>query len=332
MKKTAFGTLILMMIFGFSCSNEIDLTGDYQDTPIVYGILGPNDAVHYIRIQKAFLVDGNVLQTTKIADSLTYDPSDLQVSVWECNKNGETYGSPIPFFYEPNAVTDTGLFAPDGVMMFISTAELNGYYYKLVITNTKIGKQITAITPLVNRVEWIKPSVGSIHLEGAEPYEMEWEVDTSSVTIYQPQIKFYWTEVDLTTGNSHLDSIIWDYVPLYPEYIEIKKKKMKHKLDQNSFYRYLQKQISPQANVKRIIGPLTFTLYTAPSIFEKYFQANKPALGIIQGKPAFTNIDGGFGLFSSRNKSVKSNMPLTLESKDSLEKGRFTKHLAFSKN
>ena len=328
----AYCTLVLMMVFGFSCSNELDLTGEYKDTPIVYGILDRSELVHYIRIQKAFLVNGNVLQIAKIADSLIYDPSDLQVAIFPTTKNGESLGIPIPFTYQPNAITDTGLFAPDGVMVYTSMAELNSSYYKLVITNTKLGKQITSKTIMTNKVEWMKPSFGAVHLVGIDPYEMQWSLDTATVTIYQPEIKFYWTEVDLVSGATLLDSMAWDFIPLYPSYEEKKSNVMLRTLDATSFYMSVKKKVPMKPHVKRIIGKLTFTLYTAPADFERYIEANKPVVGLIQDKPHFTNIDGGFGLFSSRNKSVKTNMPLTSSSKDSLEFGRFTKHLGFKKN
>jgi len=328
-----YGALIWMIImFGVSCNNEIDITGEYKDTPIVYGILDPTDAVHYIRIQKAFLVDGNVLQTVKVGDSLTYDPSDLQVSIFPILKNGELNGSPIPFTHQPNATTDTGLFAPQGVMIYTSTAGLTSPYYKLVITNTKLGRQITSKTIMTNKVEWMKPSFGSVHLVGVEPYEMQWSLDTATATIYQPEMKFYWTEVDLVTGNTLLDSVVWDFIQLYPSAIDIKNNFMKLKLEFFAFYAYLKKKVPVKPHVKRIIGPLTFSIYTAPSDFDRYIQANKPVVGLIQDKPDFTNIEGGFGLFSSRNKSIKANVPLTPLSKDSLEFGQFTKHLGFKKN
>ncbi|HEY8367466.1 MAG TPA: hypothetical protein VIL57_09990, partial [Bacteroidia bacterium] len=52
-----------------SCRSEVDIAGNYKETTVVYGLLNQYDTVQYVRIQKAFLVNDNVLDYTKVPDS-----------------------------------------------------------------------------------------------------------------------------------------------------------------------------------------------------------------------------------------------------------------------
>ena len=48
--------LFALFILSFcACSNELDLTASYQDIPVVYGLISPQDTAHYLRIERGFI-------------------------------------------------------------------------------------------------------------------------------------------------------------------------------------------------------------------------------------------------------------------------------------
>ena len=59
---------------------ELDLTADYKDITISYGILNPNDDIHYFKIYRGFITDGNALLEAGDWDKVYYPnytaPSD----------------------------------------------------------------------------------------------------------------------------------------------------------------------------------------------------------------------------------------------------------------
>ncbi|HOV56213.1 MAG TPA: hypothetical protein PL122_08830, partial [Bacteroidales bacterium] len=61
MIKYIFTSIIAILIFS-SCSTDVDLTQEWQDIPIVYSILDLNSSTQYIRINRAFLGDGDASQ------------------------------------------------------------------------------------------------------------------------------------------------------------------------------------------------------------------------------------------------------------------------------
>ena len=55
-----------------SCETDIDVTAEWKDITVAYGILNQNDTAHYLKINKAFLGDGNSLVYAQNADSSSY--------------------------------------------------------------------------------------------------------------------------------------------------------------------------------------------------------------------------------------------------------------------
>ena len=81
-KKSAFFVLCLVLgLLISSCDNSLDILDEYKETPIVYGLLNKNDTVHYVRIQKGFLGEGNALLMAQYADSIYYDTSEVDVTI-----------------------------------------------------------------------------------------------------------------------------------------------------------------------------------------------------------------------------------------------------------
>lgn len=338
--KKSIGFLLISLGLGFlSCNNEVDLTGEYKDTPVVYCLLNPGDTAHYIRIQKAFLINGNVLQTAQIPDSLKYDPADLEVKIQPLDQNtGNPVGAAILFQHQPNAVQDTGVFASGGIMIYKSTAALNDLRkYRLEINNTKLNKQITSQTGLiympnpVNSPFFITPGAGTVifnPISGAG-YTLRWRTPVNGF-VFQPEITFRWTEVDLNTNISTPDSVVWK---LTPKEITTTQPptEMDYNLAQNSFYRYVGETVPEKpSNIKRVIGGLVFRFYVGTEELNTYMNVNKPSIGLIQEKPVYTNIDGGLGVFAGRTTFTRtSNMAEA--SKDTLIFSPYTDQLNFKK-
>lgn len=336
MQKIKWIALFSAALGLFSCNNEVDLTGNYEDTPIVYSLLNPRDTAHYIRIQKAFLINGNVLETAQIPDSLRYDPSDLIVRIQGVNPTTGNTDAPITFQHVPGAVKDSGVFAQDGFMLYKSTAQLNEFRrYRLDITNTKLQKQITSETGLVYTTAtnlFINPAAGTIIFNSlsGQGYNVRWRTAVNG-RVYQPEIVFRWTEVDLTTNEQKPDSAVWKLIPQVSTSDEIGSEMLLN-LPQNSFFIFLEENVPVKPNVKRVIGTLTFNMYVGTEELNTYINVNKPSIGLIQEKPVYTNVENGLGLFAGRSKFSRVNIPLAESQKDTLILSPNTDQLNFRRN
>jgi len=341
--KKSIGFLLLSAVLGiFSCKNDIDLAGEYKDTPIVYCLLNPAEGTHYIRIQKAFLINGNILETAKIPDSLKYDPSDLEVKIQAINPATgqppafpDSLHNPIIFQYQTGSVQDTGIFATDGLMIYKADKRLDDKLtYHLSITNTKLGKEVTAETPLVRGFTFKNPNAGVMNFNSPSGtgYTLRWGAATNGF-VYQPEIIMRWTEVVLATGVSRADSVVWTITTKESTAAEASTPgtEMDFNLAQNSFYRFVGDNVAPNPNVKRVIGNLRFKFYVGTEELNTYINVNKPSIGLIQEKPAYTNITNGLGIFSGRSVFIKD-MSFAEPAKDTLIVGTYTKDLNFRRN
>ncbi len=61
--KWIFGLIITAFLFT-ACDNELVVTDQWKDIPVVWGFLSKSDTAHYIRVEKAFLdpkISANVI-------------------------------------------------------------------------------------------------------------------------------------------------------------------------------------------------------------------------------------------------------------------------------
>jgi len=72
----------------FSCKDDIDLTAPYEEITVVYGFIDPNSTENHIKVNKAFLGDGNAYTYAAIRDSLEYDTSRLEVIITKVSDPG----------------------------------------------------------------------------------------------------------------------------------------------------------------------------------------------------------------------------------------------------
>jgi len=90
MLRYVIGLVALLTIFS-SCETDFDLTGDYQERALIYGLIDPldNGNGHLFRIQKAFLGQESAFVMALNADSSYFKYEDLFVEVIEYDEDGD---------------------------------------------------------------------------------------------------------------------------------------------------------------------------------------------------------------------------------------------------
>ena len=79
-RKSALALLAGFTFLVTSCDNEIELNAPYQEIGVIYGLINPAEDTLRVRIQKAFLGEGNANVMAQVTDS-TYYPDILDVEV-----------------------------------------------------------------------------------------------------------------------------------------------------------------------------------------------------------------------------------------------------------
>ena len=107
--NSVFYLLSAFVLLFSSCKNDFDVIDDYKETTIVYSLLNFKDTSQYIRIQKAFLGEGNAYLMAQQSDSIYPDTSDFIVTLQKIN-NGTAIDSFIRFSPVTGIQKEEGLF------------------------------------------------------------------------------------------------------------------------------------------------------------------------------------------------------------------------------
>ena len=311
---------LLPVLFAFcftSCETDFDVNGEWKDITVVYGLISQNDSVHYIKINKAFLGEGNVLNYAAIADSSSYG-NNLEVIVTEKGLDGSsrtftfdttsTYSKEAGLFYYPNQLVYKAAFK-------IPTANLadRDYSYLVTITNKLTGKVVTAETRLVKdfEIETPRPGLQSINFTMESNQRIKW-TSAKDGKRYNVSVRF-WFDEDLKFSTDTIHRFIdWDFSSVKSGSIQ-GGEPLEISYAPGSFFTICNTLIPYKSSSKedsvqsRLVNRVEFLFAVAGDELNTYMEVNEPSSGIVQEKPEYTNVVNGIGLFSCRyTKSTES--------------------------
>lgn len=297
---------VLLSLFT-SCETDFDLTADWKDITIVYGLMSQNDSVHYFKINKAFLGEGNAYTYAQIADSSSYGNS-IEVTVTETGKNGSVRNftcdtttiydkEPGIFYYPDQVVYKTAFKVP-------SNLNDQDYTYALKVRNKNTGKIVSAETQLVKDfvIETPRPGQLSIDFISESNQKVKW-ISAQDGKRYNVVIRFWFDEVKnlYDTTQRYID---WDLTSIKSSGLN-GGESMEILYDPLNFYPVCKNQVPynddrENSVTSRLVDRAEFRISVAGDDLNTYMEVNEPSTGIVQDKPDYTNITNGKGLFSCR--------------------------------
>lgn len=324
MKKIRF-ILSMILLAGIlaSCSTKVDLYADYKDIPIVYGLLDATQDTNFIKIVRAFSgsEDASVdaTQVALIADSCNY-PGKLNARIIRYRKG---YGNEY-------VIDDNNSLAPDGGIIVLDTMTIHDkdsgafyYPYQKVYYATSGILPNTSTKTYRYRLEFFKGNdtiSSETGIVGGEDFKitnsqvsfMAEETDkTGKITffpadnaaVYNMEFRFTYKEIRQGGGETEktirhsfgmksLDDMGNENGVYYVTY------------GQNLLFNMLSNAIGGDTlHVSRTVNDKTsfvISLAAAGDDLYNYIQINQGAGGLSQSVPDYTNINGGYGVFSSR--------------------------------
>ena len=298
--------VLLIMVLGsvlFSaCEKDVDINADYEDITIVYGLINQADSISYLRIEKAYLSEGDIFQDAQFADSNLYNYKlDVKIS----SNNREIIFDTITIYNKEEGI----FYAPKMQVYYAVTKNILNTedIYKLEITNPKSDKVITSETKLID--------AGHISFEYPNHSNSITFVKNKDVIFdskegalyYQLNIRFHYVEgllsgSDTTFSNHYVD---WVFPAVYADDIE-GGEELSVPYNGDHFYSNLLNNIPYKDNAIRYSGNCELIISMADRVFQTYLELNKPSNSIVQDRPAYTNIENGYGIFASRSAGNKN--------------------------
>lgn len=324
------------LIFG-SCETDFDIIAEWKDITVVYGLLDQMDSVQYIKINKAFLGEGNALTFAQEYDSINYS-FPLNVWIEEINENGQwvqTISFDTDSTYKPediNAVFPTGaqlvykgspstyydiryiVVPPNDTVGFEKLWLNDKSTYKLYIQYPDSSKLITSETYLVQDFDIVKPNITSTAITfvpaPAGPYKFTWEKAPNDDFNFKYEIELVFHYEELTFDGQLIEKTL--NLASGVVYPQTGSAEIFYYYWDNNFYSSCENQIpytdpTLESSIKeRHTGNVDITVSSAAGEFNLFMQVYEPSTSIVQEKPPYTNIVNGIGIFSSRYKKILS--------------------------
>jgi hypothetical protein len=297
-----------ILVLTWSCEEEFELNAPYQDISVIFGLIDPGEDTIFLKINKAFLGDGNVLEMAKIEDSSTYI-SGLHASIEEWENNN------LIRAYQMDTITinnkEEGTFYNPYQVIYYTPYEpvTEREYHLKVEVNSKV---ITAQTNLVNDFSISKPSAGSkfIMFKENTKSDIEWS-SAKYGKRYEIVIRIKYKEVLFDSPDTVYKYVDWG-MGTKKSVTDKGGEEMKVSYSNDGFYTFIDDQIpyddlTEEANVKeRYTNDVDFIIAVAALDFNTYMEVNEPSNSIVQERPDYSNISNGIGLLSSRFKNTRT--------------------------
>ncbi len=349
MRKMLFLFGMIGLFAMSACDSDFDLTSDWKDITVVYGLLNAVDSVHYVKVSKTFLCECNAEDIAQIADSTIYS-DNVTVRLERYDENGnfaQTYFLEKVDGDSLGIVKEEGTFASEPNFLYRFKAILNNDRnvndnYKLIVDNETTGKVVEANTPLVKEAELDRidnANVGIVDLDfGKETENMpiQWKA-AGNGKVYDVVIRTWYKEWNVADeSNKTLKYADWLAVSAHDidQVTAEGGQNVKIQVRREEYFFAVRAAMTADQDIQRQLTnyPIEIIFTAGGEELHNYVRASRAQTGIasLQALPEYTNIDEGLGIFSSRYLHSEDSLTVSARTKDSLACGRITKDLNFA--
>lgn len=333
-KRPLLLLLPLLMLIMHSCENEVDLLDDYREIPVIYGLVDPSSTTHYVRVQKAFLGQGNALVMAQESDSLYYDTADVRLYIDRVYQ-GLAFGSrrlfPVSSFKEEGLFTDQGhyIFRLDNFTISPGNSSITSdTTYRIRFENTKTGLTVTGSTKVIRplQFQFFNSSV-KVNLANENPYPIRF-FSPKNGKIFGLVMRIKYDVVDTltqTTTTNWVDYTLDDLVSLN----SLGGETMTFLLPGETIFKFIGSRVNKPVGSKKIYSSsfradYLFTVGTED--LYNYIRINAPG-NTVFFIPEFTNLSAGKGLFSCRMNATVPNIRFNDDTEAALITSPYTRHI-----
>lgn len=335
-----FGLILLSGLF--SCENDFDITADFQNIPVVFGLIDIGQEVNYFRIERAF-IDQNqsALVLAQNPDSLYYG-DNVQARLTNLRSGSTAILQRVnlvdegftreegPFITDPNIgyrlnVADLGLEEND---------EVN---FQLIGPNEQIFTEAT--TTVVGLHEIGSQPVDPIRFIVDRNLQFTLRSTEQAAVFYDLRLIFNYDEESLDNpGQREARSVVWTI----EDGLERRNSSTGGLLTQTTFeledgilfYQFLGANIEEDDRAIRTFTGIDLQFDAGGQDLFDYISIGQANTGITSSQiiPTFTNLSNdAVGVFSSR-VTTRNMDPygINTETRDSLREGSFTRQLNFN--
>lgn len=317
------------IIFFASCTTDVDIYADYKDMAIIYSMLDYRSDTNFVKITRAFCgTNDNPINANDVAliyDSSNYlDKLDVRIIELKSTQGGPYQRTGRVFVLDTITIhnKEQGVFYSPNQVLYYTTERFNAGYdgnrfkYRLVVVKPD-GDTVTAQTSMVGNEEFrILSSSANFQLAPTNATEKIVFKADGLASLYDVKMQFNYSEqyvgqdvkrksVSRSFGTRSIN-----------EFTELEGASNTYYLEysMNWLFNALASAIGSDTivdvnhpNVTRHIGSFVVSISAGGDELNMYYSANQAQLNSPMSLVSvYSNIDGGYGLFSSRTTIEKT--------------------------
>ncbi len=324
------------------CKNTFNVNEDWQEIPIIYGLLGYTDSLHaggdstepqVVKINRAFLNENaDAYGLAKVEDSLYYlDSIDVRLIGYRGNDIAdEAVLTRQQSFDKPG-----GVFSSPSQYLYFTKNPYRidpSLRYQIYMYNPQTKHVAFGYSTVVGPLKPVYPTPGSSAIaflrEQNTPFA--WKTGVNA-RFYDMTIMIKVLERTKGSGNP------WDTLTVRWPIITFRltddlrgNTDMKQNVPGSNFFNIIADQLEVNSQKEHKIAYMDIIWDAGGEEIYNYINANQAGIGVVQKVPDYTNITGGVGIFSSRAKSV-IRIGLNVRSVEALQADPETRGLNFVK-
>ena len=313
MKKLFLSLSLLACMAMFNaCSTDVELYADYKDIPVIYGLLDAKADTNFVRINRAFSSSNdhpiNAYEVALIADSCNY-PGKLDARIIGYKIGFGNQYMPFDTIYLDTITIhdkDMGIFYAPHQKVYYTTETFrqnddnNHYKYRLAIY--KDNDTITSETGIVGgenfkiltfQTSFISDSTSNTAKITFKPAD--------NAAVYD--VKMFFNYKEKRGSTMEYKQVKWDFGTKSIDELHYEDGTYEVSYGMNSLFYLLEAAIGADTiGVTRYFDeePIDIVIAAGGEELYNYIQINSQAGGLSQTIPDYTNVSGGYGVFSSR--------------------------------
>ncbi len=319
------GSLLLLLPLG-SCYNDLVVTAPYEEKTIITALLDTGDSVHFVRIQKAFAEEG-VSPFTLLTDpnNIYYEESELEVWVEHWLDNalqqrfafdyilGDTIGLPKD---------SGGIFesTPNVLYRYNGTMPEQGML-RLMVHRINNSDTLTATTLPVKEFKVLFPVPNQFGINVTDTGKLTYACNyAENARIYDLVLRFHYFETLPGSGET---------VARFKDWVMFSNRlgnntsgigTMAFEIRANTFYGFIKDAFRDEPPAVREFDRLTYQFYAGGMEMYLLYLNNVATLGFneLYATTRYSNVEGVYGIFSSRYRRDVDSVSLSVRSLDSL--------------
>ncbi|MGM0479037.1 MAG: DUF4249 family protein [Bacteroidota bacterium] len=294
-------TILFILIVAVSCNTKFSVNGEYDETPIVHMLLDPNNDIHFLKLNKTFLGDGDANDFAMVPDSSYFE--QVEATVKEKIEDNITNTWTLKDTIIENK--DPGTFYhPEQKLYYFEAENLNEEATYLLHIDIDNGRHIVeGETNLVKGVSINLPTQNQ-QLNLADNNVAQNGYNTQSIVfsegdgrIFKGQIRFEYREH--RSGDIENKEILWTLGS--KDASSITTSSPSFAANGEVFYEQVANRVEEDETVtRRTIKAFELILTAGSEDLNTYMLTNEPTSSLAQNKPTYSNVDGGLGIFSAR--------------------------------